>query len=380
MHPNFWKYFAISSVIVTCIVVIIGTWMFWLSRTPQSNTHAPDTINTVTEQDSDKENPKPVVPEKDRLTILAAGDIMLDRTMLLLAQKYNDFGYSFRMISSTLKQADIRIANLEGPITTNKSISNGEGGARFNFTFSPKVTTTLKENFDIVSLANNHTTNFGFEGLEQTRDFLDNAGLEWFGDPNNRKEEKLSIIVEKNGIKIGVVGYHQLVEEGFENVIAEVQKIRPEVDVIIAYPHWGIEYVTNTPSVLQKKEAHELIDAGVDIIIGAHPHVIEPVELYKDKIIFYSLGNFVFDQYFSLQTMQGLLLNIALEKDTENVNARINLVPIHINKQSQPFVAETEEREQILGALSQVSIGDEELKQAVKVGKIEIVFPLAQMK
>ncbi len=368
MHPNFWKYFAIVSIAATCVATIV-TWLLWPSSSTESETRNFTQKNEVVEEKVEKE---PIIPGKDRLTLLAAGDIMLDRTMLLLAQKNNDFGYAFQMISSTLSQADLRVANLEGPITTNKSISNGEGGARFSFTFSPKVTSSLKTNFDVVSLANNHTTNFGFEGLEQTHEFLDSAGIGWFGDPNNRRGEKISEIMEKNGIKIGLVGYHQLVETGFENVITEVKKIRPHVDVVIAYPHWGIEYVTHTPSMLQKKEGHALIDAGVDIVIGAHPHVIQPIEMYQGKPIFYSLGNFVFDQYFSLETMQGLLLNILLEKTTASVEAEIRLMPIHISRESQPALTGTIERDSILASVARASIGDRFFIESIEKGVLAV--------
>lgn len=350
-------------------------WLLWPSSPIESETVGVTEKKVVIEEEVKEEGDK--VIEKKRLTLLAAGDIMLDRTMLLLAQKHNDFGYAFRLISSTLREADLRVVNLEGPITTNKSIANGVGGARFSFTFSPKVTTTLKENFDIVSLANNHTTNFGFEGLEQTKKFLDEAGIGWFGDPNNREGQKLSAIVEKNGIKIGFVGFHELIGTGFDNVITEIKNIRPEVDIIIAYPHWGTEYITDRVNTAQKQEAYAMIDAGVDIVIGAHPHVIQPIELYKGKPIFYSLGNFVFDQYFSLETMQGLLLSLTLEKDSEKIDAQIKLIPVHINTQSQPLVADTTEREQILSALARVSIGDETLRQWVSTGTLEITFPLA---
>jgi hypothetical protein len=372
MHPNFWKYFAIISVLVTCLAGII-TWIFWPSNPPDFSGAKSNTGEIVVEEEND--HTQPAVEEKDRLTLFAAGDIMLDRTMLLLAQKHNDFGYAFRMISSTLQEADLRVVNLEGPITTNKSTANiVNGGRGLNFTFSPQVTTTLKENFDIVSLANNHTTNFGFAGLEQTKDFLDDAGIAWFGDPNNRADQKLVKIVEKNGFKIGFVGHHQLVETGFENVIAEIERVRPEVDVVIAYPHWGVEYVTSTASLLQKKEARGLIDAGVDIVVGAHPHVIQPIEMYEGKPIFYSLGNFVFDQYFSLETMQGLLLHMTFEKDTEDIEVEIQLIPIHVNKQSQPFVADAEERLSILRSVSAVSTGTDTIRTDVLDGIIRFTL------
>lgn len=376
MHPNFWKYFAAIS-IFACIFVIVA-WLLW----PHSSFGELKTIkkevnvsSPIAEETTESKPQKEDIKQNPKLTVFAAGDIMLDRTMLLLAQKYNDFGYAFGLISSTLKEADLRVANLEGPITTNTSISNGTGGVRFSFTFSPKVVDPLKQNFDIVSLANNHTTNFGFEGLKQTRKFLDDGDVFHFGDPTNQTGN-ISTIVERNGIKIGFVGYHQLVETGFDNVITEVKKIRSEVDLIIAYPHWGIEYVTNTPSLLQKKEGHAMVDAGVDIVIGTHSHVIQPIEKYKDKPIFYSLGNFIFDQYFSLETMQGLMLKISLEKSAMDIQGQIQLVPVHINKQSQPFVAETEERSKILFQMSNTVIGDDKLKQDVEQGKLNFTFPL----
>lgn len=380
MHPTFWKYFAAVSV-CTCIFIVVA-WLFW----PYSSfgelkkiKNESELSSVVAKEKTEVQPQKEEVKQNPRLKIFAVGDIMLDRTMLLLAQKYNDFGYAFNLISSTLKEADLRVANLEGPITTNKSISNGNGGVRFSFTFSPKVVEPLHENFDMVSLANNHTTNFGFEGLAQTRQFLDKGSVRYFGDPVN-EVGNISHIVEQNGIKIGFVGYHELVGTGFENVIAEVEKIRPSVDLIIAYPHWGTEYIMDKVNTSQKQEAHAMIDAGVDIIIGAHPHVIQPIEMYKEKLIFYSLGNFVFDQYFSLETMQGLLLDIDLEKDIENIQAKVKLIPIHINKQSQPFVAEMEEREMVLSALAHVSSGDEVFKESIRVGMLEAIFPLARMK
>ena len=189
-------------------------------------------------------------------------------------------------------------------------------------------------------------------------------------------------MIEKNGITIGFVGYHQLIEKGFENVIAEIQRLRPLVDVLIAYPHWGVEYVTDTPSKLQITEAHDMIDMGVDMVIGAHPHVIQPFELYRGKPIFYSLGNFVFDQYFSRQTMQGLILKGEFEKhmSSSRLFIRLELVPVHINTQSQPFVADDDERIEILEALARVSLVDEEFKNMIQKGYLEFELPLTSMK
>ncbi len=379
MNQTFWKYLAAISVFV-CIAVT-ATWLLWPSSSSESKSISLIKSGSVVVQEKIKEDEKDgVIPEeKKRVSFFAAGDVMLDRTMYLLAQKYNDFGYAFRLISSTLKQADLRMVNLEGPITTNKSISNGVGGVRFSFTFSPKVTSSLKANFDIVSLANNHTDNFGAAGLAQTRKFLDEAGILHFGDPVNAKG-KISNVIEKNGIRIGFVGFHELSGQGFQNVVEEAERLDSEVDILIAYPHWGTEYIMDRVNTAQKNEAHALIDAGVDVVIGAHPHVIQPIEIYNGKPIFYSLGNFVFDQSFSYETMRGLLLGGFFEKSKEELTMHFNLIPIYINKESQPELAEENDGNSILRGLATVSNVSVELKSSIEQGMIEFTFPLTDTK
>ncbi len=318
----------------------------------------------------------PIISSDDKnssssLSLLAFGDIMLDRSVMLKTQAAQNYNHPFLLIDPLLKEYNLHLANLEGPITNNKSIANGTGGARFTFTFSPKFVDPLKNRFEFLSLANNHGNNFGQAGLDQTRKFLDTAGIHYFGDPGNI-QGFLSVTTSYHNITLGFVGYHQLIEKGFEKVIAEIQRIRPEVDVLIAMPHWGIEYVTNTPSYLQKKEGHEMIDAGVDIIIGAHPHVIEPIEIYKEKVIFYSLGNFIFDQYFSEETQTGLAVGINIEKINEKIRFQYKLIPLDINGQSQPSVASSQKTQQILNFLSGVSKVSDILKEEIKQGTFSV--------
>ncbi|MBT3539079.1 CapA family protein [Candidatus Parcubacteria bacterium] len=320
------------------------------------------------------------ISPKRSAKIRAIGDMMLDRTVYLHSLQADDFSFPFLNIADFLLDADLTVGNLEGAITDNKSIANGTGGQRFYFTFSPRTVEPLTKYFDVVSFANNHAHNFGADGLFQSRTYLDESGLTYFGDPNNDPNH-LSVVVEKNDIIFGFVGFHELVGFGFDDVIAEVEKLRPEVDVLIAYPHWGHEYITTHPSAAQKAEGHELIDAGVDIVIGAHPHVIQPIEIYNDKVIFYSLGNFIFDQYFSEETQQSLAIEIMVEErpafaeasaDKREFDFDFNIIPIRVSEKSQPELAGETEANQILNTLSKYSIATSTIQDQIKEGYIDL--------
>lgn len=311
-------------------------------------------------------------------SFLFIGDMMLDRNVYSQAKKRNNYNFPFEKISSFLKEADYAVANLEGPITDNASVSNGTD--RLTFTFSPKYLPALKDYFSALNLANNHTLNFGAEGLEATRDYLDKNSIGYFGDPGNDEKELLKI-VEENGIKIALVGYHALYNDKPEKAVEKIKKVRPQSDFVVILPHWGNEYV-KTPAANQKKEARMFIDAGADLIIGTHPHVIETIEEYKGKYIFYSLGNFIFDQYFSVDTMQGLAVILKLRKgdgggqidgaqNTSLVKAAYNLYPITINKYSQAELASETKKKEILEWLSDNSEVSEGVMEEIKEGAIK---------
>jgi len=295
---------------------------------------------------------KEIILPSDKLSLLFTGDIMLDRAVWLKTIEAGDYFYPFKNLDYFFDY-DLRIGNLEGAITNFKSISNGTGGSRFFFTFSPEFLPAFKKYFSIFDLANNHTDNFEATGLKQTRDFLIESNINYFGDPNNVKEN-LSIIIEKNNIRIGLIGYNVLVANGLTNILLEINKIRPLVDYLIIMPHWGTEYATDKINFFQRDTAHQLIDASADIIIGTHPHVIQLIEEYNGKLIFYSLGNFIFDQYFSTETQQGLNLAIYLEKGN-SITANYKLLPIEIDNNSQPALASDGVRNKIIDSLSNLS-------------------------
>ena len=133
-------------------------------------------------------------------------------------------------------------------------------------------------------------------------------------------------------MKIGWVGYNGLIGK-IDPILEDVKKIKQEADIVAVYTHWGAEYNENFTKT-QQEQAHQIIDAGADVIFGSHPHVVEPMEEYKGKIIFYSLGNFVFDQLFSEKTQQELAVGAVFEKGSmeyyifplESKNIQINLL------------------------------------------------------
>lgn len=220
-----------------------------------------------------------------------------------------------------LANQDLVVVNLEGPITDNPSVSAGTipgGDGNFVFTFDPSLASSLFDNhLRLVNLGNNHILNFGQAGLETTKQYLNGAGISYFGAPGGER----SIFKDIKGVKIGLVNYDQFIGDASVEAVAakaEIKKIKTQVDVVILYTHWGIEY-ENAPNVVIKNLAREFIDAGADLIIGSHPHVIQPSEEYNGKKIYYSLGNFVFDQYFSEQVRRGLGVIVKINSVTKQL-------------------------------------------------------------
>jgi poly-gamma-glutamate synthesis protein (capsule biosynthesis protein) len=242
---------------------------------------------------------------------LFVGDIMLDRTVRTTIEKHG-FEYPFEDIKNIFGGQDMVVGNLEGAITSKPSVSQKDFSI-LKFTFPSSDARGLKDlGFSGFSLANNHAHDFGQEGFLETLTNLGLGELFSFGSPSN--DRNLSTKVNVKGEDICMVGYHALYSSTTTQATEEIRRIKPDCDFVIVYAHWGIEYEDNE-NKRQREIGHELVDAGADLIIGAHPHVIQPVEIYKNKAIFYSIGNFIFDQDFSLATRQGLAVQMELGAD-----------------------------------------------------------------
>ncbi len=278
-----------------------------------------------------------VEKSEEALSMIVAGDIMLDRNVYNATKRAGNYEHPFLLMAAELEKYDLTIVNLEGPITDTPF--NMKRSQTMSFTFDPKFTVPLAKHFDIVSLANNHTHNQGEKGLVTTKKYLSNAGVEFFGDPLNRAGFT-GRVFERKGFKIGLIGYHAFgapESKSIPVIEKQIKQMKSEADYIIVVPHWGPEYrPTGHPS--QVAAGHRFIDAGADVVIGGHPHVVQNVETYKGRKIFYSLGNFIFDQYFSKETMEGIMVAVELKKADGVVSAEFKTIPYQINKESQPFL------------------------------------------
>ncbi len=281
--------------------------------------------------------------------IFFVGDLMLDRYNRELMERKSEKWMTEKVVS-LFEKNDLNIANLEGPVTDSDSISVGsEEGSKNNyvFTFDPEHTNKfLKYNkIDLLNLGNNHILNFGKDGLAQTKGFILKNNFEYFGDIQGEPDE----YIEKNinGLKIAFVSYDQFGGKGYTEIEKTVVKLEDANDFVVVYTHWGVEYELEE-SADQRQTAHELIDAGADLIIGSHPHVVQPVEIYKDKVIFYSLGNFVFDQYFSADTMTGLGVKVLMKNDGE---LDFELVPLELQRNGQIEFATEKGRADLLNRI-----------------------------
>ncbi|HEU0081018.1 MAG TPA: CapA family protein [Candidatus Paceibacterota bacterium] len=296
-------------------------------------------------------------------TIVAMGDIMLDRTVRTVIDRQG-FGYVFDGIREIFSGAQAVVGNLEGGFTDTPSISVVDHTI-LHFTFDPRLAPELRAlGFDTVSLANNHAYDFGASGFASTRRYLGQAGIASFGSPSN--DENLSIIRDVEGLNVAFVGYHEFYSPSVKPIVERIASLRGLADFIIVYPHWGVEYEKGfTPG--QQERAHAFIDAGADAVIGAHPHVIEPIEIYRGKPIFYSLGNFIFDQDFSLATRQGLTLRLVV--GARDVEYRLVPVTMLHSKLSMPPMPE---REAVLEMLANNSLLSGSLKDSIRQGKFSL--------
>jgi len=280
--------------------------------------------NAVTAKALRKDNEASAKPEsRKEISIIFGGDVMLDRYVRQVGET-KGYGYILEGVKNELIGSEAVVVNLEGPMTDNDSVSLGsQFGSRDNyiFTFNPETAGFLKEhNIRIVNIGNNHIDNFGQAGIASTIEEVENSGIGYFGDSRIR-ESGNRIWKDFDGMKVAFVGYNQFVANSREVTLKDIGDARKAADFIVVYTHWGKEYANEA----REKEillAHEFVDRGADLVIGSHPHVIQNKESYKGKMIYYSLGNFVFDQYFSEAVTQGLLVKAIFDKNKKEIRLK----------------------------------------------------------
>lgn len=247
-------------------------------------------------------------PEDSTIRFVFAGDILLSDHVLAA---YNKTGTIGSVVDQGLRDvidgSDVFMANQEFPFSNRGSAAADK---QFTFRLPPEKVSLLKEmGIDIVTLANNHALDFGTDALLDTCDTLDEAGIYRVGAGANLEEARKPVIMEIKGKTIGFLGASRVIPVGSWNATAtspgmlttydptmlleDIKSAKETCDFVIVYVHWGIER-DEYPQDYQRTMGKQYIDAGADMVIGSHPHVLQGMEYYNGKPIVYSLGNFVF--------------------------------------------------------------------------------------
>jgi len=297
-------------------------------------------------------------------TVIATGDVLLARAVNLRMIRYNNFLWPFEKTADILRSADITVINLETPLIKNCPVT-AEGmifcGDQRN------VEGLVFSGVDVVNIANNHMGNWGQEGVDDTVAILSAGDLTPVGHVNpvyangGNKPADAEAMAGKGdteGMKFAFLGYNDVgkqtgirhVDDGtFED---DIRLAKKNADIVFVSFHWGVEY-THNPTDRQIDIAHRAIDAGADLVIGNHPHWIQPSEIYKEKLIVYSHGNFIFDQMWSQKTREGIVGRYTFYDETL-IDAEF--FPVVIEDFGQPRWADEREKKRIIDEITNVSI------------------------
>lgn len=270
------------------------------------------------------------------------GDVMLaDGPGRVIARGGDPFG----AVMKAMKDADVRIANLECVIAT-----GGTKAAKpWTFRAHPQVLDVLRRHVDAVSLANNHSGDFGPQAFLQMLGRLQRAGLPYFGGGADLRAAHRAVIVERQGLRIALLGYNEMFPRRFEagpdspgiawadeeQIVADIRAARAQADVVIPFMHWGQEH-SETSHARQKALARLMIRAGADAVVGAHPHVRQDTEVIDGKPVIYSLGNFIFDGFSDEDNNTGSILWMTV---TATGVRDWRLQAVHIDLSGSPHLA-----------------------------------------
>ena len=242
------------------------------------------------------------------LRVLFVGDMFFDRYIRQVSAQFGP-DYPFICIDPLFQSADVVVGNLEGPITDSTSISFGTiPGSANNYTFTFPTTTAAalaRHRVRAVSLGNNHILNFSWSGLLSTQQYLSAAGVGYFGGAAGNEP---IYRIDANGVHLSLVGFNSFGGSSAQSVASTTATERAKGREVVVFAHWGVEYATTTATT--RPIAQLFADSGATAVIGSHPHVVGPHEWLSNTLVYYSLGNFIFDQYFSSAVVHGLAVMI----------------------------------------------------------------------
>lgn len=301
--------------------------------------------------------------DRGNITLAFVGDVLPASGVARLMEK-NGYDYPFRESIGLLQAADITAGNLESAITDRGTqMQNKEYTYRGPKDALPAI---RDAGFDVLSLANNHTLDYGWVGLQDTMDALDDYKLRHMGAGNDDKEAFAPAYIETKGMTVAFIGLSNVVPvvewkadrnrpglaETYNptRAVAAIQEAKKNADLVVVLVHWGQEY-KDRPIPDQTNKAHQFIDAGADLVIGSHPHVLQGFESYNGKWIAYSLGNFVFTATKSPLSAETGVLTAACGKDG---NCSLQFHPM-LAKNAQPAPMEEKAGQALLAKLETVS-------------------------
>lgn len=350
MKPQKKSYMFLISIIVGVLLTsvffgsfLIFSYFFQSSSTvslPLDFTETP-IVETLAEQlDLDAESPKPTVTPVEEFTLLVTGDVLLARSVNSRMVRDNNFLWAWEHVADELRSADLTYINLETPLVSNcppridgmffcGDLRNIEG-----LQFA---------GVDIINLANNHMGNWQQEGVDETVSVLTENGFKLTG-------VEQPLYIEQGDTKLAFLGFNDIdrqvgvIHADNETVATQIREAGTNADIVIVQFHWGPEY-QRAPHIRQTELAHLAIDSGADLVLGNHPHWWQPYEMYKDKLIVYSHGNFIFDQMWSYETREGIVGKYTFENKKLK---GFEFLPMVIYEYGQPKWMEGEEREKFL--------------------------------
>ncbi len=301
-------------------------------------------------------NTSRVLHTPTRVSFLFVGNIVPARCVRAAADERGDDRYIYAEVAPIIRQADYAFALLNGSLTDRVPAT---GCVRtFVLVGDPHHAETLAwAGFDAVNVATNHVKNGGDGAFLDTLDAIRAAGLAVLGGGVNLEEALRPLVLTFGGVRYAFVALNEIEERSFAgsdtpgaaplteaNLQTAMQAARAQADVVIALPHWGPEYDA-TPLYEQRRWAQRFVDAGADVIVGNHSHVVQGMDILDGVPVFYSLGNFVFDQSWSLETQQGVILLLTFE-GTRLVAYRF--IPVHTDHDGTVHLAPPAEAEVIL--------------------------------
>ncbi|MDQ1620370.1 MAG: hypothetical protein QOE19_2939 [Actinomycetota bacterium] len=260
-------------------------------------------------------------------TVTIAGDIMLGRRVGASGQP----GAELRPLQRRLAGADLTVGNLESTLSDNGDRQQGGD----SFAADPSVLRALDDaGFDLLSLANNHTGDYGQRAFRETLQRLDESPIKRVGAGRTAQEAWRPAVLESGGVRFGFVAFNAIGEtpaatatrpgaaqvrmqprtgpldrRDLRRLTATIRELKQRVDVVITLPHWGDQY-TNVPVRDQRRVGAAMVDAGADLVVGGHPHWVQGIQVHNGTPIVHSLGNFVFDMDFSRATEEGVLAEL----------------------------------------------------------------------